>query len=125
MLEETDTLLQPLLDEDVLDVDPVPHIPSNQPRRRRRRRRWLTVAIIVLVIGLIAGGGGLYWWLNRPSPIRYLQAAVTTGNINITVAGTGPVTPNAQYNLNFPIAGQISAINVKIGQQVSQGQILA
>ncbi|HWS83183.1 MAG TPA: hypothetical protein VN207_02885, partial [Ktedonobacteraceae bacterium] len=87
MLEETDTLLQPLLDEDALDADPVPHIPSNQPPHRRRR--WLTVTIIVLVIGLIAGGGGLYWWLNRRPAVRYLQAAVTTGNINITVAGTG------------------------------------
>jgi multidrug efflux pump subunit AcrA (membrane-fusion protein) len=120
--EETDTLLQPLVDGDELDANVMGD--AERPRRRRPRR-WLVVTIIVVVTGLIAAGGGLYWWLNRRPPVTYITATVASGNISSTISATGPITANATYDLNFAVGGQVSAIDVKIGQQVTNGQVLA
>jgi multidrug efflux pump subunit AcrA (membrane-fusion protein) len=125
MLEETDTLLQPLVDEDELEANVMGHTLDAESPRRRRPRRWLVITIIVVVIVLIAAGGGLYWWFNRRPPVTYRTAAVTSGNISSTISATGPITANATYDLNFAVGGQVSAIDVKIGQQVTTGQVLA
>ena len=125
MLEETDTLLQALVDEDELDANEMDHTLDVERPRRRRPRRWLVITSIVVVIVLIAAGGGLYWWLNRRPPVTYRTVAVTSGNISSTIAATGPLTANATYDLNFAVGGQVSAIDVKIGQQVTNGQVLA
>ena len=111
-------------DEDGSGANAINH-PLEFQRPRRRRHRGLVVTSIVLVIGLLAAGGGLSWWFNRQPPVSYGVSAVTSGTSSSTISATGSITANATYDVNFAIAGQISAITVQIGQQVLGGQVLA
>jgi HlyD family secretion protein len=90
----------------------------------RRRSGIITIAIILLIILL---GGILIYLINRPKPPTYEYAQATRGNISQSVSATGPLQ-SATYNLVFEgssASGKITAIYVKVGQAVKQGQILA
>jgi len=120
MSEEVKMRLQPLLEDEQADVLQVkPQLP-----RRRRRGRIIALVIVLLVI-LIASGVIFYMRRANQPVVRFTQAAVTTGNITVQVSATGPVTPNAEYDMNFLTTGQVKAIDVQVGQQVKKGQVLA
>jgi len=120
MSEEVKMRLQPLLEDEQADVLQVkPQLP-----RRRRRGRIIALVIVLLVI-LIASGVIFYIRRANQPVVRFTQAAVTTGNITVQVSATGPVTPNAEYDMNFLTTGQVKAIDVQVGQQVKKGQVLA
>src|SRR5579884_2174122 len=90
----------------------------------RRRSGIITIAIILLIILL---GGVLIYIINRPKPVTYQYAQATRGNISYTVSATGPLQ-SATYNLIFQgssSSGKITAIDVKVGQTVKAGQLLA
>lgn len=112
----------PLIDEeDDGGITPMPQL----RRTRRRRSRWLIVGIILLLLVLLSGGALVFFRSSQATPVRYTQAAATVGNLAVTVSGSGPITPNAVYNLNFSASAPISAIYVKVGDRVTQGQKLA
>lgn len=114
--------LQPLIndDEDV-QVETLPPVPP-----RPRRRRWLIALVVVLILALLGGGGTLFYMQKTSTPpVQYTQQAATVGNITLTVSASGPISPNAEYDMNFNVSGQVSAINVHVGQQVKAGQTLA
>ncbi|MBO0783460.1 MAG: efflux RND transporter periplasmic adaptor subunit, partial [Ktedonobacteraceae bacterium] len=71
-------------------------------------------------------GGLLFSFLNRRPPVRYQTQQVSQGNISLTVSATGPVQSSATYNLTFSgTSAKITELNVKVGQKVTAGQILA
>jgi HlyD family secretion protein len=51
--------------------------------------------------------------------------AVTTGNVQSAVTGTGTVVPAQQQNLGFGEAGTLAEVDVKVGDHVARGQTLA
>ena len=115
--------LQPLINDDEdIQVESLPPVPP----RPHRRRRWL-IALVVIVILALLGGGGMFFYMQKtsPQPVQYTQQAATVGNISLTVSASGPISANAEYDMNFNVAGQVSAINVQVGQQVKAGQTLA
>jgi RND family efflux transporter MFP subunit len=93
-----------------------------------RRRRTAIVAIVVVVL---AGAGGLIYWLTSGSSsptglvVTTETVPVTTGTIQQTVASSGTIQPASQASLNFAVAGTVTAVNVKAGQTVTNGQVLA
>jgi membrane fusion protein, macrolide-specific efflux system len=93
-----------------------------------RRRRAAIVAIVVVVL---AGAGGLTYWLTSGSSsptglvVTTETVSVTTGTIQQTVASSGTIQPASQASLNFAVAGTVTAVNVKAGQTVTNGQVLA
>ena len=109
----------PLGDEGVL--------PPEQGSFWRRRR----VAIITAVVVLLAGAGGLTYWLTSGSStptglvVTTHVVPVTTGTIQQTVASSGTIQPASQANLNFAVSGTVTAVNVKAGQTVTGGEVLA
>jgi len=115
--------LQPLINDDEdIQVESLPPVPP----RPHRRRRWL-IALVVIVILALLGGGGMFFYMQKTStpPVQYTQQAATVGNISLTVSASGPISANAEYDMNFNVAGQVSAINVQVGQQVKASQTLA
>lgn len=114
--------LQPLINDDEdIQVESLPPVPP-----RPHRRPWL-IALVVIVILALLGGGGMFFYKQKTStpPVQYTQQAATAGNISLTVSASGPISANAEYDMNFNVAGQVSAIDVQVGQQVKAGQTLA
>ncbi|MBX5457896.1 MAG: efflux RND transporter periplasmic adaptor subunit [Thermogemmatispora sp.] len=130
-MSDVETNLQPLLEDEGSEIatEEAARFDTKLtlPPRRRRRRGWVIATVLVVVLLLAAGGGLSYMHLTAQQKPQYTEATVTTGNLSVTVSGTGPIMPRAQYNLNFPssVGGQISEIDVQVGQQVTKGQVLA
>ncbi|BCL78610.1 HlyD family efflux transporter periplasmic adaptor subunit [Ktedonobacteria bacterium brp13] len=114
--------LQPLLEEDLLDLDDADDVVL-QPKKRRFPL-WAIIVIVILVLALIAVTLS-HFLIRRTSAIQYTQAAVQSGNLSVQVSTSGPLTPNAEYAMNFPAAGQITEVDVKVGDHVTTGQTLA
>ena len=109
----------PLDDENVLAPD---------AQSAWRRHRWpILGAAVILVAAAIA----LPLWLTSGSPsagglsITTVTVPVTTGTIQQTVTSSGTIEPATQANLNFAVSGAVTAVNVKAGQTVTAGQVLA
>jgi len=92
---------------------------------RKRRRVWLIVVSIVLLLVLIGGGAFIYMGRANASQVSYTTVPVSIGNLTQTVSASGPLQAKAEYDMNFGASGQISAIDVHVGQQVKAGQVLA
>jgi len=109
----------PLDDENVLAAEP----PSMW-----RRYRWPIVGLVVVLIG---GAVGLTLWLTSSSTpatgltVTTVTVSATTGTIQQTVASSGTLEPASQANLNFAVSGTVTGVNVKAGQTVTAGQVLA
>ena len=94
-----------------------------------RRAAWIALAVLLAAAAV--------WWLyhratgqstaNRAGfnvPFPVVAAPVTTGNINITYAALGTVTPLATVTVHGQISGQITQIAFQEGQMVKQGDLL-
>lgn len=80
--------------------------------------------ILLAVIILIAGGAVYYFLSGKKSAIEYTTADVTKGTLLQTVSETGTITPAKEIELNFLNSGQLSKVNVKVGDKVVPDQIL-
>jgi membrane fusion protein, macrolide-specific efflux system len=109
----------PLDDENVL---------AEKPRSFWRRYRWPIAAVVVV---LIAAAVGLTVWQTSGSStptglsVKTVTATATTGTIQQTVASSGTLEPASQANENFAVSGTVTAVDVKAGQTVTAGQVLA
>src|SRR6266704_6407527 len=87
------------------------------------RRRGVIIGIVILLLVILLGGL-LLTFLNRKPRVAYQFQQATQGNLAVTISATGPLQGGV-YNINFSGAGTISQIDVKVGQSVVKGQILA
>jgi multidrug efflux pump subunit AcrA (membrane-fusion protein) len=92
---------------------------------RRRRRVWLSAVCVLLLLILVGGGVFFYMQRTNSSQVQYTTVPVTTGNLTQSVSSSGPLQARAEYDMNFSASGQVSAIDVHVGQQVKAGQVLA
>ena len=101
-------------------------IPGNtvKPLRPWWRRRAGIIGI-VLVLLVVLAAGSLYTLLNRQPPPSYQYGQVTQGDLALTIDATGPLQSPATYNLVAATSGIIKNIDVKVGQKVTRGQVLA
>jgi HlyD family secretion protein len=83
-------------------------------------RVWLAVVVVVALVG------GIVIWRTRPTatPLQFTTDTVTQGNLAVTVSATGPLSAGV-YNLNFSTSATVTEIDVKVGQSVKAGQVLA
>lgn len=95
---------------------------------RSPRRRWRVILPAILVLA-VAGGAIYYFRVYRPAHTTQ-QAALQTivahrGDIILSASGSGTLQAANQVDLGFKTGGTLTAINVKVGDQVTQGQLLA
>ena len=95
---------------------------------RRPKRKYLVIGAAVVVVA--AAALGLSLGLTGGSPATGLVVTsevvkATTGTIKQTVATSGTLEPASQANLDFGVSGAVTAMNVKAGQVVAAGQVLA
>jgi multidrug efflux pump subunit AcrA (membrane-fusion protein) len=93
-----------------------------------RRYRWPLVGAAVVVI---AAAAALPLWLTSGSStptgltVTTTTVPVTTGTIQQIVSSSGTIEPASQAALNFAVSGTVTAVDVKSGQTVTAGQVLA
>lgn len=87
---------------------------------RRPRLRWVALALAsALLVGVVA------YALTRPLPPAYTTATVATGSIAETWSATGTITRVNQVSATFGTTGEVTALAVQVGDEVTQGQTLA
>ncbi len=79
---------------------------------------------IVLVILVVVGGWYMYS-RSQSGKVTYETAAVEKGDLKQTVEVTGEIKPAARIELAFKNSGTIQAVNVKVGDVVKAGDVLA
>jgi multidrug efflux pump subunit AcrA (membrane-fusion protein) len=92
--------------------------------RLTRKRRW---AIGGVAVAVVVAAGVTVWLVNRPasSTPSYRMIAASTTTFKQTVSSSGTIQPAQQSSLNFGVSGQVTAVNVTVGRQVTPGQALA
>src|ERR1700761_4838164 len=94
-------------------------------RRNRSTRPWILVvlgaaAAVLVVLGITALG-------TKSSSARVSTETVTAadGVVQTTASGSGNVEPAVDEDLNFSTSGTVQTVDVKVGQKVKKGQLIA
>lgn len=106
-----------------------PRSQVSRPRRRgrlslpRRSLEWglAIVALALVAIAIAALGGGS----STSSAASKRTATVGRGVVQSTVSGNGTLEPAQKVELSFGASGEVTAIDVKAGEKVKKGQVLA
>ncbi len=78
------------------------------------------------ILASLIGGGFVYSkFFYQKQDVEYITEKVIKGGIIQTVSATGKVKSASEIQLNFRNSGKLSVLNVKVGDQVKRGQILA
>jgi len=104
-------------------ISPLP-LRRGAPAFLRGTRGWIVglSAIAVILAGLIARET-VFAAPSRAVAARL--ATVTRGTVTSTVTGTGSLVAGSQVNVGFRVTGQLLEIDVKVGDKVKTGQVLA
>src|SRR5439155_638642 len=104
--------------------------PTLKPLPPLRRRFWLTGTrawlaglglIGVILSGLIARDTVFA----QPAAATIRTAAADRGSVTSVVSGTGSLLPVGRMNVNFKQTGVLTEVDVKVGDKVTAGQVLA
>jgi multidrug efflux pump subunit AcrA (membrane-fusion protein) len=77
------------------------------------------VGVVVTLVATSAGGS------SSPLTVTTQRVTVSTGTMRQTVAASGTIQPASQADLQFGVSGQVTAVYVAAGQNVTKGQVLA
>lgn len=87
--------------------------------------RWLIAGILILAV---AGGATFYYasaaQTSTPTETPLQTANAFLGNIVLYANGTGTLAPANEASFGFGTSGQVTELNVKIGDTVEAGQII-
>jgi HlyD family secretion protein len=102
---------------------------TTQKAKTSTKKTILILAGVLVLAGLLGGGYLYYSHTTAAQPATTenpLQTAkATRGNLVLYANGSGTVIPATESALAFNSNGQVAAIDVKVGDQVKQGQVLA
>src|SRR5258706_10144747 len=97
---------------------------------RDPRKRWQVILPSIVILAAI---GWLAYYTAAIRPTQQAAAAqpvmqtatVRRGNITLSASGSGTLVAANQVQLGFGSSGTLTTLNVKVGGQVKQGQLLA
>jgi HlyD family secretion protein len=104
--------------------------PTLKPLPQLRRGFWLTGTrawlaglglVAILLIGLIARDTVFA----QPAPVAIRTATADRGSVTSAVSGTGSLLPVGRMNVSFKQTGILTEVDVKVGDKVTTGQVLA
>ncbi len=85
-----------------------------------KSKKFYFALIILLIISYF-----VYPRIFKKENTRYILGEVQRGNLEIKVSGTGEIIPIEEINVKSKVGGGVAFLNVKEGDNVYQGQILA
>ncbi|MEK7497139.1 MAG: efflux RND transporter periplasmic adaptor subunit [Patescibacteria group bacterium] len=83
------------------------------------KKVWIPAIILILIIG------GVWYGKNQSQKPVYTTEIVSNQTIKQTVSATGTLKAAEDIDLGFKTSGKLSWVNVKVGDNVRAGQILA
>lgn len=87
-----------------------------------RKYRWVVIISLAVLLGI---GGYYYWYAGDKAKPLYREVSVTRGDLAVTILSTGVVQPRNRLEIKPPIPGRAEQVQVKEGETVAKGQILA
>lgn len=96
---------------------------------KKKALTWIWISLVVL----LAGAGMGYTYLrgkaqsatNTTMGSTMQTATVRRGSLVVSASGSGTLAAGQEANLSFPTAGTLAAVNVAVGDRVSEGEVLA
>jgi macrolide-specific efflux system membrane fusion protein len=89
-----------------------------------KRPRWQLYTALAISILLVAGL--LYWWMSGGSTAAgALIVTVERGDIEDSVTALGNLQPRDYVDVGAQVSGQLKKLDVDVGDNVKQGQLLA
>lgn len=76
-------------------------------------------------LAALAVGGIGYAQAQRPTADAYVTAAVARGDLTQTFTASGQIDRTGRHVLRFDAPSTVVAVNVKVGDRVTKGQVLA
>ena len=104
--------------------------PTLKPLPQLRRNPWLT-GTRAWVIGLALVGVVLVGLIARdtvfatPAAVAIRTSTADRGTVTSAVSGTGSLLPAGRMNVSFKQTGVLTEVDVKVGDNVTTGQVLA
>src|SRR5438552_6290944 len=87
-------------------------------------RKWVVIGVLVLVAIPVALVGQRLF-TGSPAKAAAQTGQVTRGDIQAQVLSSAALQPAAELTLTFGSAGTLTVLNVKPGDRVEKGQVLA
>jgi HlyD family secretion protein len=110
--------------KDAPDVLLTARDPALIERQRRilRRRRWVQRGIALAVVLGIAMGLAL---AARPRPVAVELATAKAGRMQVTIDEAGRTRVRDRFVVHAPLAGDLARIDLRPGDKIENGQVLA
>jgi multidrug efflux pump subunit AcrA (membrane-fusion protein) len=89
-----------------------------------RRRNYIINTTLIVLLGVVA----FFGWRTLYPPVAVASArttVVSTQDVSTSVSATGSVQAAVDLGLNFGTTGIVRQLNVKVGDKVKKGQLLA
>lgn len=83
------------------------------------------ILVLLLIIGGVTAGVIYKYTMTQPVQSRYTTAIVKRGNIESAVLTNGVLYPSKLVSVGAQVSGLIDKIDVKLGQKVKQGDLIA
>lgn len=99
----------------------VPEKPTFSKKIKKLLKKKSLWAVLIIVAAIVAA----IFYFNQPPEIEYVTEKVQQGDLKQTVSETGTVQAASEIDLNFKANGTIEEINVKEGDEVKKGDVLA
>lgn len=97
-----------------------------------KKKTWLVRGIAIGLVLVLAGGGAAWYFFGRSSSAQAQSATdalhtttVRQGDLQISASGSGTLTANQTVDLRFSTNGTVVELNVKNGDTVKKGDVLA
>jgi len=79
----------------------------------------------LILVAILIIGGFTYLKILKKESIKYVLGVVKRGDLEITISGNGNITPVDEINIKSKTSGEVVYLNVKEGDRVYKGQVLA
>ncbi|MBP2167789.1 macrolide-specific efflux system membrane fusion protein [Erwinia toletana] len=90
--------------------------------RRASGRRWIIIILLIVAVVGLFGWFSLHKVQQKPN---YITALAQQRDLQQTVLADGKITASKQVSVGAQASGQIKSLQVTLGEQIKQGQLIA
>ena len=94
-----------------------------QKKKKSNLLKWLIITVVVLIIFAVIGKKA--GWIGGAEKKQVATEKVTKQDIIEVVSASGKIQPEVEVKISPDVSGEIVELNVKEGDRVKKGQLLA